>query len=497
VHGTGDLSPESAGRWGRLDRSRLARDTLISLAAISLVGGSASVYSILIGRTMGERALGQAGLALAVGLGAAQLAMAGLAPALTRFCAAYRATGRPAAARASVLLGLIAALALGLVVAAVAAATAGGWAGRIGLRPALVTGVAVLIFLQTAYIGLKAALYGLGRVLTYAWAELAAGLVFAAALIALLTGAMADLLGPFIAANLIFGVLAGGVVWGAVRALGPPTAGAGGDRLDGRGFAHYTAVATVGSAAALARQPLAIMVTGAWWPAGEVGLLQAALALLPVVLLLPRAVELTLFPELSRAYGRADLVQLRRQTVTGLHLSLVLLSLLAGDLLLLGPNLLGVLYGPAFVAAGGALAAVVVAGWATGLAVPAVAALSGADGVAIPNLAAVAGLAASLLAWAWLVPGSGATGAAAGLAAGAGVVTLICLVVAWRRYDLGLAALWPTVGWILLLLGTMLLLVRRSLLPPWLGVLGYTAGVAVAGGLGWWSQGGDRPEDGP
>jgi hypothetical protein len=43
----------------------------------------------------------------------------------------------------------------------------------------------------------------------------------------------------------------------------------------------------------------------------------------------------------------------------------------------------------------------------------------------------------------------------------------------------------------------MLLLVRRSLLPPWLGVLGYTAGVAVAGGLGWWSQGGDRPEDGP
>ena len=76
----------------------LARDTALSLVAISLVGGSAAVYNVAVGRVLGQTALGHAGVALAVGLGVAQVATAGVAPAITRFAAARRASGDHAAA---------------------------------------------------------------------------------------------------------------------------------------------------------------------------------------------------------------------------------------------------------------------------------------------------------------------------------------------------------------------------------------------------------------
>ncbi len=417
-----------------MPRPNLTRDALLSLAGIGLVGGSAAVYSVAVGRLLGPGALGQAGVALAVGLGAAQLAMAGLAPAITRFTAAHRAAGRAGAARRLWADGLVAAVAIGAALALGIALTGGWWAPLVGLQPNLVVPTAWLVALQSIYIGLKAAMYGVGAIRAYAAAEGVAAVAFGIALLAVLSGAGVSLVAPFLAANAAFAALTPVVLPG--RAFpsstdpAPPVAPL---LVRDLGVPRFVLIATLGSAAAIARLQLPLLITGAYWPADEVGLLAAALAFLPPVLLLPRALELALLPALAGAWGRGDRGLFRELTRRALRRSGLALTALTAGLLVLGPPLLGWLYGPEYAAAATALRAVLVSAWALGIAVPAVVALSASDGVAIPNAAGVAGLVVSLIAWAAWVPDHGATGAALGLAAGSLVNAGLPLAAMARR----------------------------------------------------------------
>jgi len=426
----------------------LTRDPVLSLAAISLLGSSAVAYNVVVGRTLGPTVLGHAAVALAVGMGAAQVATAGIGPAIVRFTAARRARGDDSAARRALAGGMGAAALLGLALGMAVPLSSPLWADRVGLPANLVVPVAWLIMLQSLYIALKAALYGLGRVVEYALAEAAAAVAFFGLLALCLTGASMSLLAPFLAANTAFVLLAGMSVWRGVRgnvvkgpvSSFPPTPSSTPLEDASPSMARYAAVATVGSTAALARLHLVVLVTGLLWSAAEVGRLQAALAFLPPVLLVPRALELALFPALAGAFGRGDADTFRDQTATAFEVAAVGLGVVAGGLLVAGPDLLVGLYGSEFSPALPALHGVLLAAWALGLAVPAVAALSGADAVAIPNAAGVAGLGTSLLAWLFLVPAYGATGAALGLALGSVPVAVTPLFAARRRYGLTFGA---------------------------------------------------------
>lgn len=414
---------------GRAAPAALRRDAGLSLAAIGIVGGSAAAYHWLIGRSLGPGPLGEAGVALAVSLGGAQLATAGLAPAITRFTAARLAAGDGPGARRTLARGLatVAAIAVGGGLAI--QQTAGQWAARIGLPDALAGPAAALFALQCGYIGLKAGLYGTGRVRAYARAELLAGAAFAAGLGAVLAGAPVGRVAPFAWANAGFIGLASVALRAAATAPASPPR-----PIAGPSPARYTLVATLGSAAALARLQLPVVLTAALWPADEAGRLSAAMAFLPLVMLVPRALELALLPALASAWGRGDAAALARD----LRRSTAVAALAAGGLALalvpLAPAVLGVLFGPAFQPAAPALRLVAVAAALQGLAVPAVAVLSAADRVAVPNAAGLAGLAAGIAAWALWVAPHGATGAAAGLAVGAAVNAGIPLAVAWRRF---------------------------------------------------------------
>ena len=201
-------------------------------------------------------------------------------------------------------------------------------------------------------------------------------------------------------------------------------------------MARFGAVATVGSAAALARLHLPAIVTGLHWSAAEVGLLQAALSFFLVVMLVPRALELALFPALSGAYGRRDRSAFRSAAEEALSATALALGLVAGFLLVAGPGILRLAYGEEFLSAEGALVGVLVSGWALGLAVPPIAALSGAGVVIVPTAGALLGLLASLACWVIWVPDAGATGAALGLAVGSVVTAAVPIAGACTRFRL-------------------------------------------------------------
>ena len=439
----------------------MAGDTLASLVAIVVVGGSLALHGVVVGRAFGDAVLGHAGLALAVGLGLPQIAGAGLVPAITRFTAARRAAGDVRGARRAALGAFAVLVTAGVVCATFASLARESWAPRIGLPAAEVSPTLALVALESMYIGLKAILYGANRARSYARYEAMAGLGFLAAL-AWLAMAPAEarppLVTPFLVADVIFVLLAVSVL----RAVGEGGAMSSGDGAEssgvvatgidvggmsavdgggsvtpvspGIGMARYAALASVGAGASIARLRLVPIGLGLVHGAGEVGLLHAALVFFGPVMLVPRAVELALFPALAGAHGRGERVRFGERATVAARAIALGLALIAGGLVVAGPALVGFAYGPGFEAAAGPLIFVILAAWSLGLAVPAIVALSGADGIATVNTAGVLGLVTSVIAWALLIPPFGALGAAAGFALGSVPTALIPIRAAAIRY---------------------------------------------------------------
>ena len=419
----------------------LTGDTFASLVAIAVVGGSLALHGLVVGRTMGETALGHAGLALAVGLGLPQIAGAGLVPAMTRFTAARRAAGDGRGARRSAFGGLVVLVGIGAGFAGLAFITRASWAPRIGLPLTEVAPALVLVVMEAAYLGMKAILYGLGRARRYARIETLAGLAFVSTLSVLVVaprGITLPLIAPFLAADGVFVLLAALALLG--RSQNSHGIGLRNDvsvattRPRGPSMAGFAALASIGTGASLARLRMVPIALGLAYGAHEVGLLQAALVFFGPVLLVPRAVELALFPTLAGAHGRGDVHRFAQQAATSARVIAFGLALIAGGLIVAGPFVLGLILGPAFQTAAAPLALVVVAAWMLGLAVPAIVALSGADGIAIVNVAGVLGLMASVIVWLLLVPPLGALGAAAGLAVGSVPTALVPIRAAALRY---------------------------------------------------------------
>ncbi len=421
-----------------------------------LVGGSAAVYNVAIGRMLGPTVLGHAGLALSIGLGIAQIATSGIGPATTRFAALHRAMDDHKSAGWAVRRGILATLVVSALCAAGLLAVPTTAVQAIDLPKALAGPAALLILLQALYIALKAALYGMGAVRQYFRAEVAAASAFLGGLAVLLLGRPSSLLLPFLVANAVFIIVAAAVVArllartsdrgteSTVKAVGRASAVAG--RVDegptaeapGDSMLRYGAIAMVGSVAALARLQLPILLLGLWWGAEQAGLLQAATVFLPVVLLLPRALELALFPRLAASFARDEPRAFRRKIAAAQEALTPAIGLGAGALLIVGPYLLIKLYGAGFSGSFEVLDRVVLAAWAIGLATPAIAALSGADRVSVPNASGVAALIVSLVAWTVLIPDRGAIGAATGLALGSVVILVVPLAAAARIYGVPL-----------------------------------------------------------
>jgi len=431
-------------------------DAMLSASAIGIVGLSATAFAILYGRRFGDDGLGHAALALAVGTGVPQVACAGLVGGLTRFVAARREHDH-AGTRRALARGLGAFAALALVLAFGVLATAPAWSARIGLPSALVAPAAALAGLECLYFGIKAALYGLGRVGGYAVLEGVGGAVFVALLIMVLGGLSLPAIAPFIGADVVMVALGLGALW-RWRARGQPddptsqrlgrAVGASGAGPDVAALpspapgsmTRWVATAYLGTAASLARLRLPILVTGAVHAADAVGQLQAAFALFAPLMLAPRALELALLPSLATAYGRSDRAALRNRTAAATAVVAAAMAVLGGSLLLGAELVLVVLFGPSFAPAAPALVAVVVGAWLVGLASPSVVALAGADGIGVVSGAGVAGLAGSALAWLVAVPAFGPAGAAAGFAVGSVVAAGVPIVVARRRYGVALEA---------------------------------------------------------
>ena len=439
----------------------MRRDTLLSLAAIILVGLSSLLFDIGVGRIYGDQVLGELALALAIGLGGAQLVGAGLGPALTRYIASDGAQDRISSAYERMLRAYLIGLGLALALAIALFSTSGWLEVNFGLAPALLWPTILLLLLQSAYVLQKAVLYGLGQLEAYSKTELLAALAFGLWLIWMLWNSPASI-SPFIVANLVFCLAASAIIarfFSKAKAGDPSTEAPAplqqGARSQELSFGRYAWIAWWGSAAALLRLQILIPLTAYFWPASEVGQLRAAMIVILPMMLIPRAVELALLPRLASAWATEEDSGFRRMSSEALAVTGIGIAFIAGPLILAAGPFLSLLFGPGFSSAISSLRWIVVAAWALGMAAPAVSSLSGADGVRIPNAAGIAGLLSSLIGWSYWIPRYGAEGAAIGLAAGSIVNAAIPLWAAARRYEITIFRTFRTqfLSILLLLLG--------------------------------------------
>ena len=407
---------------------RVARNSVVTMAALIVLGGTRVLYGSMISRATDPETYGTVGVLTAVSLILSLILPAGIAAAIARFVP--HAGGQGDIERANTVymalsrVGLIAAAALGVLAAAGAA--------YLRLDDSQVAQVAILTVVYCLYVTYRAGLYAFDRVRRYAGLE-----ILSSALIILTTVLILDVgstlyLAPLIVGYAAFAVgaqLSLPVPRSPVRRVGPALA---------REAAIYVGLACVGTLASAGFLHGTQLLAAQYARLTDVAYFTATITLVSPLWLLPRALGLALFPFMAEAHGAGELSVVRR------HADLATRALLA----LLGPVVVGgillardvlVLYGGPPFAGGTLMMQIVLAAAYIGIVqVASVNALSSASGQQLrtPVGWAVAG-AASGLALIFLVGGSqGGAGIAIGYLLGTAITAAGPIAVVWHRYGM-------------------------------------------------------------
>jgi O-antigen/teichoic acid export membrane protein len=424
-------SPVSiAGEEG--GRGTVARNSLLSMVALIVLGGSRVLYGSMISRATDTETYGLVGVLTAVTLILSLVLPAGIASATTRFVPYSRGRGDMDAARRLHRLlarvGLGAALLLGLLAA--------GGAAYFQLGASEVAQVGILTAVYGVYVTSKAGLYGFDQVGRYARLEILGSAAILATTVAILLAGSTLYLAPLIVGYGLF-------VIGAhlsLRAHTGPSATAV-SRTDLRELAVYAGLACIGTLASAGFLQATQLLTAQYARLSDVAFFTATITLISPLWFLPRALSLALFPFMAEAHGAGDQSVVRRHADLATRGLLALLGPLFVAGILFSRELL-VLYGGAPFASGALVMQIVLAAAYLGVVqVASVNALSSASGhqLRISVAWAVMGAASGLVLVALSGEQLGATGIAIAYFMGTAITAAGPMAVVWRRYGLGWA----------------------------------------------------------
>ena len=390
----------------------------VTTLALAASGSTTLGFSIILARTLDPSDYGELARTFALSMAVAQLAMAGLAPALARIVASapgdqLRFDRAPSAVRV-MALGSCATAIIYLPLAFA------GFAGDSGY--ALLGGLAVTAVYAT-YFGIKMILFALDRVRAYALMEFTSDLIFFACLAVFLFVEPKAALFAFSVAYLVFIVVAS-------RYITRRAANRSAVVLD-RGTARFGVLALVSTYASVARFPFVVAI------AGFVGtaLISAQIALLVGIVmplfLLPQAAGAMTFANVARQPdGETTHV---RHLVRAVALVSALVASVAG---LVSADILGVVGGSSYVSAAPSLTLVLFCLVPQLAAIPVGNAAAARGGVGVKALISAAGLAVSVVGTALTVPEFGLMGAAVSLGAGTVLAGSLSLAYGFRHFDL-------------------------------------------------------------
>lgn len=212
------------------------------------------------------------------------------------------------------------------------------------------------------------------------------------------------------------------------------------------------------------------------------GQFAAAMALAAPAAMIANALSMVLFPQMSEALGRGDLVAFRSQLDRATRV-LVAVVIAAFGLLVIGARpIVELVWGPRYAMAAAVLPLLLIPAMARGLAAPSQGAVTTGlpRGVVFASLCSVGGLTVGALVWGVMPAAWGIVGVAAGYAGGTIGIALALIIRAWRVNQLpwlGLACSAAT--------GTAVMAGLAVSLRLWAGPVIVDAVAALAFAAGW------------
>lgn len=402
--------------------------TTLTSVALLFIGFNQIIYNIIIGKSFGSGILGQINLALSIAMLISLTVSSILEPSATKFLSEYLAKKDEAAIR-YIFIQLQKWALIGSALLIISALITQKYLNyKLHILEDLYLISLFLIVLIIFHHLYRGCFYGLYDVENYFKFEIISSLSFILAL-----GSVYILgkyfLFPYLIYYCLFSLL-------SVHAL-----------LDhfkqdhyhinlSRSILEYGAVAMIGTLASTSRAYVATIATGFYMPPDQVGFYSATVSITAALLYAPGVIDRVLLPSFSYSHGKEDTYTVRtliEQATAGLS---IVALFMGGIFIILGRDLLMVLFTPEFSAATFSLQMLVLGVCMYAVSLPSASALSGTQYVKIPNLANLAGLLVSLALWTYLIPRFGIDGTALGYVVGAFVSSIIPMYYAKMYYNI-------------------------------------------------------------
>lgn len=393
---------------------------LLGLAAQGLVR---FLTSAVIGRLGGPSTLGEVASALSTAIVLSLLWPTSSGTAASRFIA--RARGAEDLSQAGAVARL---LERRTAQAAALLALAGGVAWVVVRGGSVLDGlyIAMLVVGYSGYALARGTQYGTGQVARATLWDLCTGLMALLGVVALaLAGARGlVLLLPISSANVIYTA--------ASRMRAP---GAGVDRKLRQELDAFVAVGVVGTVSSAGFLQLSMILARSVSTAAEAGQYAAAMALATPTSIIAGSLSMVLFPSMAQALGRGDEIGFRQRTDLATRALVTVIVGVIGALVISSGWIVSLIWGARFGGASSLLPILLVAVLFNAISTAAVNALTSRSqrGMVVSAASSLSGLAVGVVIWMVVGPRYGTTGIAIGYLMGVLVISLVPVVIIWRR----------------------------------------------------------------
>ncbi|MBL7013939.1 MAG: lipopolysaccharide biosynthesis protein [Candidatus Marinimicrobia bacterium] len=412
--------------------NRLFKNSIYTVAALSFVGLVPFIFNILVARTFGKDVLGEINIALSFSLIITLFVTNFFGTAGNKFLAEYRGRSYLEPFKFVLLFLLIAPIISLMVIAFILIWKWEYFSSQFSIQPDLLLPLVLYIFFRSYYIILRRLFYGVDLVKSYAIIEIISDLVFFISIGFVVSLNLSHyLIHTYLTGYIFFTTVSFIMLNKKYKALIAPLNNVIPFNykpvlLD---YSKYGFLTMIGTSASTGTGYLSMIFTGYYLSTSEAGTYSSVLAIISILMFLPRLVTQVLLPEFSKLYGAGDytlIIKTLKYTIASLT---VIAILIISPLYFFSESILAI-FGPSFSSGSQILRIILPSVFLRIISIPLITFLSGTKYVLYPNIGGVIIFISSVACWYLFVPSLHLIGIAIGYSIGIilGILYLITMV---------------------------------------------------------------------
>ena len=422
-------------------KSRLFKNSIYTVAALSCVGLVPFLFNILVARTFGKEVLGEVNIALSFSLIITLFVTNYFGTAGNKFLAEYRGRNYLEPFKFILFSILIVPVLFLTIIVLFLIWQWDYFSSQFSIQPELLLPIIFYIYFRSYYIIFRRLFYGVDLVKNYAIIEISSDLVFFIS-ISLVTSLNLPhlLIHTYLMGYIFFTILSLILLSKKYKTLIDPLQSVRHYNYKPilRDVNKYGLLTMIGTSASTGTGYLSMIFTGYYLSTSDAGTYSSVLAIISILMFLPRLVTQVLLPEFSKLYGAGDyalIIKTLKYTIASLTaIALVIIV----PLFIFSDTILAI-FGPSFSNGSQILRIILPSVFLRIVSVPLITFLSGTKYVLYPNIGGIIIFISSVISWYLLVPSLNLIGIAIGYSFGIilGIVYLIIMSgIKLRKFQL-------------------------------------------------------------